>query len=202
MHAAALANIRYFETERGNCAAAITADQQLSTINAYWDGQLAGSKWRSIMAAEPADEQWKSMRIAKWQSPAATMKPAETSPASALANSPLAIAMEAEQYQQRSHGSTRWELIPGLGRTGAGSMALSPTTAEAIPLAQAVTTAARLDYDFTLIQPDNYDFVAYLIPTHALSGTVLELAIAIDEGASQLVQLDVKDGMSTGLRVS
>lgn len=106
--------------------------------------------------------------------------------------------MEAEQYQQRNHGGMRWELIPGLGRTGTGSMALFPTTASAIPLAQAASIAPRLDYDFTLVQsdtqPDNYDFVAYLIPTHALSGTVLELAIAIDDGAPQLVQLDVKDG--------
>ncbi|MES2037814.1 MAG: glycosyl hydrolase 115 family protein [Pseudomonadota bacterium] len=199
VHAAALANIRYFETERGNSAAAIAADQQLVTINAYWDSQLAGGKWRGIMAAEPADEQWKSMRIAKWQPPAGSLKPAEISPAnsiahSASANSLSAIAMEAEQYQQRSHGSMRWELIPGLGRTGTGSMALFPTAASAIPLAQAASIAPRLDYDFTLIQPDNYDFSAYLIPTHALSGTVLELAIAIDEGPPQLVQLDVKDG--------
>ncbi|MBC3920841.1 glycosyl hydrolase 115 family protein [Undibacterium sp. CY18W] len=200
VQASALANLRYFETERGNRAAAINADQQLQTINAHWNGPLAAGKWRGIMAAEPADDQWKSMRISKWQAPATDIVAAAPVAPVAPVAPPTAsvVAMEAEQFQhQRANGSMRWELIPGLGRTGAGTMALFPTTAAAIPLAQAASTAPRLDYEFTLDGTDgagNYQFSAYLIPTQPLSGTVLELAIAIDDGAPQLVQLDVKDG--------
>lgn len=194
VQASALANLRYFETERGNRTAAINADQQLQAINAHWNGPLAGGKWRGIMAAEPADDQWKSMRISKWQPPATDTVPA----ASVTLPASTAIALEAEQFQhQRAAAAMRWELIPGLGRTGAGSMALFPTTASPIPLAQAASTAPRLDYAFTLddaTSADNYQFSAYVIPTHALSGTMLELAISIDDGAPQLVQLDVKDG--------
>jgi hypothetical protein len=68
---AMLANRRYFLGERAArqgdetlANRARDADAQLKAETRFFNETLAGGKWRGIMALEPADDTWKSMRIA------------------------------------------------------------------------------------------------------------------------------------------
>jgi len=75
---AALANRRFFMMEKsalygaqGRASAyewakrAESADAQMTAETTYYNEKLAGGKWRGIMAIEPHEGQWQSMRIAK-----------------------------------------------------------------------------------------------------------------------------------------
>lgn len=79
----ALANQRYFYSEKARLYAAQgrahatqraaeqaqQADAQLSAATAFYNLKVADGKWRGILSLEPADEQWKSMRISRWEAP-------------------------------------------------------------------------------------------------------------------------------------
>jgi len=136
-----LANERFFEGERGRVDVARAADAALERLTARWDGALAGGKWRHIMSAEPADGQWRSMRIAKWTPPAtdAGLAPGATgaSPIPSAAGSgagsahasrtlaPVSLRIEAEAFQRQFSGTDAvWQRVPGLGRTGQGAVVI------------------------------------------------------------------------------
>lgn len=189
--AAALANQRYFEGELGEMDKAKAADAELTALTARWDSDLAGGKWRHMMAEEPADEQWKSFRIAKWTPELAAQAAAGARPPAAPA--PL-IQLEAEGWTARRAGTgASWELIPGLGHTGAGSVALFPTTALSFTPERLQAEAPRLDYKLQFDAAGKYRLDVLLLPTHPLSGKTLRFAVALDSAAPQIVSLPVKD---------
>lgn len=79
---AALANERYFSGELAalNAAAgqadaaelartAESADTRLKEETRIYNEQIAGGKWRRILALEPADQLWRSIRLAPWALP-------------------------------------------------------------------------------------------------------------------------------------
>jgi hypothetical protein len=189
--AAALANERYFEGELGDVDKATQADTQLHALTARWDTSLAGGKWRHMMAEEPADEQWKSFRIARWTPQLAAQAAAGARPLQTPA--PL-IRLEAEAYaSQRAGGGARWELIPGLGHTGRGSVALFPTTTASFSQERLAGDAPRLDYALDFSAPGRYRLDVNLLPTHPLAGKALRFAVGLDGEAPQIVSLPVKD---------
>jgi hypothetical protein len=106
------------------------------------------------------------------------------------------IAIEAEHFSQNlgRGNAAAWQIIPGLGRTGEGSVAVFPTTAPSIELAKAAADAPRLDYAVNFAAAGEFGLQAYLIPTHPIAGGSLRLAVALDEAAPQLVELVVNDG--------
>jgi hypothetical protein len=78
----ALANERYFDGELSALHAAAgqadavelarqadNADAQLKEETRVFNEQIAGGKWRCILALEPADHLWKNIRIAPWSLP-------------------------------------------------------------------------------------------------------------------------------------
>ncbi|MES2898211.1 MAG: glycosyl hydrolase 115 family protein [Pseudomonadota bacterium] len=185
VRAAALANQRFFEGERGNRTAAMAADAGIEQLNEYWNGQLAGGKWRHMMPGEPNDSQWRSMRSAKWSMPAY----APTVPAA----QPAIIRIEAEHFSSaRDAGAAGWRKIAGLGQ-GEGSVSVFPTTAARLGVNAAVTSAPRVDYRFEA--PAGRVMLRFhLVPTHAISGGALRLAIGMDDSPAVLVEMEVKDG--------
>ncbi len=185
VRAAALANQRFFEGERGNRAAAIAANAGIEQLNEYWNGQLAGGKWRHMMPGEPNDSQWRSMRSAKWSMPAyAPPVPAAEPPT---------IRIEAEHFSSaRDAGAAGWRKIAGLGK-GEGSVSVFPTTAPQLGIDAALTSAPRVDYRFEA--PAGKVMLRFhLVPTHAISGGALRLAIGMDGSPPVLVEMEVKDG--------
>lgn len=186
----ALANVRFFEAERGHLDVAQAANAELVGLTRFYNEELAGGKWRGIMALEPADQQWSSMRIAPWTPP--------DSPRPAVADPPPGTFIVLEPAACTSHPSptgAAWTRIPGLGRTGEAVTVL-PATAAAIDLAAAQASAARLEHTVTFPTSGEFTLQAYLLPTHPVAGTALRFAVALDDAAPQLVSLEIGDGGS------
>jgi hypothetical protein len=192
---AMLANRRYFLGELAALRDDATlanrardADAQLKEETRFFNEDLAGGKWRGILALEPADGTWKSMRIASWMLPHFGAGAARTA-----AGGP-AISIPAGDFSaktDRKHAA--WQIVPGLGRTGK-AVAVFPTTAPDVPVAQAAAAAPRLDYRVTLPAAGEFNLAVHLLPTHPISGDQLRLAVAWDDAPPQRVALDPQDG--------
>ena len=217
---AALANQRYFYSEayarnvdrkpavaRSYARRARLADNRLREETRRYSEDIAGGKWRHIIAQEPADNQWRSFRISP------TILPAEGLVSDSLLPDPTVldglyvgqphvktsfvekhgvISIEAEHYAE---GVTRdgvgWEVIPGLGRTGS-SVAVFPTTAASIDSSSLRNAAPRLDYDVRFSTRGAATATVYLLPTFPLvDGRGLRLAVGLDDQPPQFVTVDV-----------
>ncbi|HLP24486.1 MAG TPA: glycosyl hydrolase 115 family protein, partial [Acidobacteriota bacterium] len=162
----ALANERYFRGERGELDAARAADAELRELTRRFNEEVAAGKWRGLMRLEPADDDWKSMRIAPWaplQQPRQVVWPREGQ-----------IKMPAPRIDWSGNATP----VSGLGRSGE-AVALTPTSA-----AEFGFETGELDQELTF----------ELLPTHPLRGDSLRLAFAIDDGPLQTLALPVRDG--------
>ena len=215
----ALANERYFSGELSalHTAAGRTdapelarqaevADARLKEATRVFNEQIAGGKWRRILALEPADDQWRRFRIAPWTLPRFAPAPiAAGKPASPPARAPAGfdgfietdgvVSIEAEHYLEKvDRRGAGWEVIPGLGRTG-DAVAVFPTTATSIGPAQLTTEAPRLDYRVYLSTVGEITTVVNLLPTQPiLTGNGLRLAVARDDQSPQLVTAGAEVG--------
>jgi hypothetical protein len=188
VYASSLANARFLQGEKGDKQAAEDADQLLIKMTQLINETPVGGKWRGIMQLEPADNDWKSMRIARWEMPKYKAKPD-------LEKAEAIISLEAEHFTAKTdRGGTGWAMIPDLGRTGDGSVAVFPTTMSAVPLVRAKADAPCLDYSVHFPKAGEFTLRANLIPAHPLVGGSLRFAVALDDGAPQLVELVFKDG--------
>jgi len=215
----ALANERYFFGELSALHAASSqtdapelarqaeaADARLKEETRVFNEQIAGGKWRRILALEPADNQWRKIRIAPWALPQFASAPnAAEGPAHAPAKAPAGfdgfietngvVSIEAEHYTDKiDQGGAGWEVIPGLGRTG-DAVAVFPTTAASLEPAQLMTDAPRLDYRVHLSTAGEITAIVNLLPTQPiLTGNGLRLAVALDDQLPQLVTAGVEVG--------
>lgn len=199
----ALANERFFEGERGNLAVARAADARLTEETRLFNERVADGKWHRILALEPADNDWRSMRIARWAPPKDAPAAASASEAATLVaaeksgGAESVIALEAENFARKRDGTgaeaAAWRVIPGLGRSG-DAVAVFPTTAASIASEKISATAPRLDYDVSFAAAGEFAVQIYLLPTHPMAGDTLRLAFALDDGSPQLVAYAVKDG--------
>jgi hypothetical protein len=193
----ALANERYFAGERaalsGRVAAAEEArgaDARLKDETRIFSEQVVGGKWRGFIQLEPADDDWRTMRITPWALPQFPPPPAPKESTGGF------ISFEAEHFTRNvgRGAAAAWQTIPGLGRTGEGAVAVFPTTAPSVEIARAATDAPRLDYDVNFAAAGEFALQVYLIPTHPLAGGSLRFAVALDDAPPQLVELVVNDG--------
>jgi hypothetical protein len=188
--AAAAANHRFFDAEahdrladkapleaRRRGALARQADAELAALTDRYNTEIAGGKWRGLMAVEPADGQWKSFRLTPPVLPAASLVEAGPAPAaSSAAPDPAApIAIQAE-----TGAGAGWTRVDGLGR-GEGSM-------------QSGATGSTLTYDITL-PPGSRALSLDLIPTFPLTaGDALRLAVSVDGGPPVEIALKREPG--------
>ncbi len=187
----ALANERYFLGERGtpeSLAAALAADARLTAETKFFNDDLAGGKWRGLLSLEPADDQWSSMRLARWTPPATPRAPVPSPARDTF------LAVDAADFSANPPASgARWQIIPGLGRTGRAVTVL-PAMNRSVALTDAARLAPRLDFPFTFPRAGEFTLRAYLLPTHPLAGTALRFAVALDDAPPRLVSLEVGDG--------
>jgi hypothetical protein len=184
---AALANQRFIEGERGNQAAATAADAALASLTEYWNTGLAKGKWRHMMTHNPADGEWGSLRAAKWQ------MPTYAAPAEAVSKAAV-VTIEAERFASvRDSAGAGWKVIPGLGTSGEGAIAVFPTTAPAVAIENAAAGAPRADYQFNA-PAGEAKLRIRLVPAHPMAGGVVRLGVGVDGGVPQLVKFDFKDG--------
>lgn len=197
INGSALANIRFLEGERGNVTAAHAADVQLQEETALWNTWLAQGKWKHFMAVEPADDMWDKYRLSTWTMPRyqAPVKTKVTRTDERSEKKRLSFAVEAENFNRKiDKPDAAWEIIPGLGRTGKGSVAVFPVTAPRLEPGQLTSKAPRLEYDVNFITTGEFSLQVFLIPTHPLTGTSLRFGFALNDDVPQLVAFDVKDG--------
>lgn len=184
----ALANERFIEGERGNVAAALAANLRLERLNAHWNTDLAGGKWRHFMKLEPNSAEWSSMRIGAWKMPAYPPPPAAPEAGRTL-------VIEAERFQASRPGkSMAWQAVPGLGHTGEGAISLTTAGAVAVTPERISADAPRLDYQIDLASSGAVELTLRLLPTHPTAGKVLRLAVALDDGAPRVIELPIEDG--------
>ena len=183
----ALANERFFEGERGRLAEARAADARLAAETCFFNEELRGGKWRGLMALEPADAQWASLRLARWTPPGA---PRAGVPAPRPGTY---LAVDAADFSGNTpQPGAAWTVLPGLGRTGRAVTVL-PSTAGRVGLDRA-RTAPRLDYAVAFPAAGRFTLQVHLLPTHPIAGGALRLAVALDDDPPQLVALDPADG--------
>ncbi|MDR0902595.1 MAG: glycosyl hydrolase 115 family protein [Opitutaceae bacterium] len=163
---------------------------QLARLTRRYNTQIAGGKWNHLMQLEPADADWKSMRIAPWRVPAFQI-PLPARPADPVAGPLTARAAPG--------AASRWSPVSGLGRSGAARV-IEPATAAAIPLDRAATDSPALLYDLpagleTRAASQPLFLRIHILPAHAIDGGGrLRLAVSIDDAPPQLLTLDVDDG--------
>jgi hypothetical protein len=219
---AALANQRYFYSEayasnvdhhqalaRSYAARARLADARLTEETRHYNEEVAGGKWRHIIAQEPADNQWRGFRISPTILPAPglatdTLLPDSLGHADGRGGAVQprmgatfqeengVVSMEAEDFTAKeSRGGAGWEIIPGLGRTGGGSVAVFPTTAASVDSARLRSDAPHLDYRVRLTTPGTATVRVHLIPTHPLvDGRGLRLAVGLDDQPPRMLKVD------------
>lgn len=189
---AALANERYFYGELAARAAgdpelvakAASAHTQLQDATRWFNEELSGGKWRHLMQLEPADADWRGMRIAPWSQPdfCASSKTVKTPAIPVLWTLPAT-----------TDNPARWTKIPGLGRS-ARAMTVLPTTAP-VRTWQRALDAPQVSGAFTIAQAGRYRVTFSLLPTHPLvAGRGLRFAFALADGPPQAVTREIQDG--------
>lgn len=179
----ALANQRFFMGERGDTAAAEAADRRLVELTHRYNHVIAGGKWDRIIALEPADGQWSSMRIARWTPP-----PAPRAAVPAPRSGTYVAVVGGHFTQSVPAGGAAWNAVPGLGRTGDAATVI-PFTAPSLPLS-AADRAPRLDYSLKFPRAGHFTLHIQFLPTHPISGRQIRVAVALDDQPPRLVALD------------
>ncbi len=183
VHGAALANQRYFAGELGELETARAADQALHTLTAKFD-MVADGKWRGFMQLEPADDDWRSMRIAAWTMPAFAPKTEQVSPG--------AVTLSAADFSTTARSddgpqTPRWQLILGLGHSGRAVTVL--------PFDAPATAAPRLTTTIDLPAAGAWTLQIHRVSTHPISiERGLLVSLQIDDRAPQTVDLSITDG--------
>lgn len=98
------------------------------------------------------------------------------------------VAMEAEHFSGKTdRAGAGWQVIPGLGRTGA-SVAVFPTTAPTVEPPRIVSESPMLEYRLYLFTPGKINVTCYLVPTQPLqAGRGLRYAVGLDDEEPQVV---------------
>ena len=185
---AALANQRYFFGERGQREQALAADAELRQSTRRYNESIAGGKWRGFMSLEPADGQWKSMRVDPWRLPDFPPTEGSATPRGTTIGAGSFIANRADR------NGAAWEKIPGFEWTGE-AVAIFPSTRSGVDEARLATDAPRLGYEVDLPAAGAYILTAHLLPAHPLvPGRGLRFAVGLDEAKPRLVVCTVEDG--------
>jgi hypothetical protein len=215
-----LANERYFQGERAALAKggaddkaqefaekAEAADRQLEEMTRVYNEEIAGGKWRGLMRLEPADNQWRGMRVSPWSVPEFSRepKPGPTRPVTPPTTAPDeaqgfverggVVSIQAENFTHRSgNNGANWEVIPGLGRAG-DAVGLFPTTMDPVKRDNLKGGAPKLEYAVTFASKGEFQMTAYLLPVHPLADDGrLRFAVSLDEQEPRVVESDFKDG--------
>jgi len=183
--AAAAANRRAFAAERyaalidgrpdaARAAAGVAraADAAIKALTNRYNEDIAGGKWRYMMAEEPADNQWRNGRISPVALPAPGVATAAdaTDPLPPMPVDPHpAIVVEAED----GRGQSGWRFVQGLGR-GRGSL-----------VADRVGVSAT--YAITL--PDARTFAIGLLPRFPDDGDTIAVDVAVDGAPARRIAI-------------
>jgi len=186
--ASAAANRRFFATEAHDALRdrdpaeswrrariAAEADGMLTALTHRYNREVAGGKWRGIMAVEPADGQWRSFRQSLPVVPALASIPDVAPATAALTPATAAPLLRPDQFLP----ARGWRRIDGLGRSGALLGAGTPSA----PARAAITLPAG-----------NWQAVIDLLPLYSADNDgTLRLTVRID-GKTEVLELPRRTG--------
>ena len=165
-----------------------------------YNEQVAGGKWRHIMASGEAQGKTKNPGWASWAEihwpwlnapPKSAVQPAAATVATMAGKSVAASAFSRKQDQP----GARWELLAGLGHSGQ-AMAVEPAIPQNVwnPETQGAV-APRLEYDFDRATTADAEAVISLLPTFRLyPGMKLRIAVALDGEKPQVLEVPGSSG--------
>jgi hypothetical protein len=154
-------------TRRG--VVARDADATIAALTRRYNREVAGGKWRGIMAVEPADGQWRSYRLTPPILPQSDI----VMPVTTSLPTPIETATETIVAPDHFVAGAGWRLVEGLGRQG---FVLAATRAGGEAKAAVTLPAGR------------WQMVVDLLPTYAdRDGDPLRLTLGID-GRKQAVE--------------
>ena len=110
-----------------------------------------------------------------------------------------AVAMEAEHFTRAAPtDAAAWTVVPHLGRTGDGAVAVLPENAPSVSDVDRLKgRAPSLEYDFTASTAGPAEVSAYCLPTHRPhAGRGVRYAVALDDGPIRLVDFAQTGGRS------
>lgn len=212
----AAANERFFHSEayarlfntnfpaaRQHAHLARAANDRLEQLTHHYNEGVAGGKWRHVISLEPADNQWRSMRIAPAPIPAASLAapsadlatlPFGPPPSGAAARRPAFSATIdlGRIAANNSAGGAAWAPIAGFTRTGQ-IMAVQPTTVAAVELGQGA--APTLDYTVALPAAGRYRVTLRVLPTHPIvGGRLSRIGVSLGDAPAQTLTTGTRDG--------
>jgi len=178
VRSSALANQRFFDIEAYDHESAKNAnlagfyagrarkeDAAIKQLTARYNNK----KWRDIMSEEPADQEWKSFRLAAPVLPPATSVRGDNPP---VTPAPVDEVVHVEAESVRASG---WQMIAGLGR-GAGSM-------------RASTPNAPLTTNVAVPHEGSWCLNTYILPTFPTdNSTTWELNVVVDDNKAQTLK--------------
>jgi hypothetical protein len=102
------------------------------------------------------------------------------------------VSILAEHFTRNiEHGGGKWQIIPGLGRTGDAVAVLPSTVASIDKPEDIVAQAPQLQYDMTTTSAGDAQITTYNIPTRRINDARgLRYAIAIDNEPPQIVDFN------------
>ena len=189
---------------RVQAALAWEAHRLLEADTRFYNEGLAGGKWRHFMALEPADKQWKGMRIEAPVMPpepagadaGAGLPEAGAAPTKCVSNNPLqgtaagALPVLLKPRPPLGDGLA-WQRVDGLGRRG-DAVALMPS--RVAPAAQ-LQVPAQLEAEFTVPAPGPRTLRVTLLPTHPVrSGETRRLGVLVDGVPAGVLEIPPADG--------
>ena len=194
----AAANRRYFWTERFREGASVEAAREawagehaLQELTRVYNEDIAGGKWNRFIALEPADRDWRSMRIAPLALPPVPESldgvREQHTPSNQDSHQAWEWVTAADDFSARSDvEDVGWRVVPGLGRSGK-AVTILPFDAEGLK----ADTAPSLDYTVTVPETGSYTLTIELLPTFPLKAKApLRLLVWTDDGATQGLELD------------
>lgn len=190
-------------------AQAIHASNRLVALTERYNSSVAGGKWNRIIAVEPADDQWKSMRIVPWTPPSNSGKSLpEMESRAARDFDPLpqsgrfsfeeqdgVVSMVAGHFTRSTHGGGggSWKVVPGLGRTGA-AIVLEPCDRPGPNPGASMSEAPVALFDIRFEHEGTFPIEFQVLPTHPVTGGQLRIGVGVDDEAPEVFAVDVQDG--------
>jgi hypothetical protein len=185
-----------------HAAFARAADDRLRDLTRHYNEDVAGGKWRHLISLEPADNQWRGMRISPTIIPAASLAaptadltslPFGPAPSGAAARRPVtAIQLDPAKFSASTPaGGAAWTRLAGFVRTG-GALAVLPTT---VPAVEPGGQAPTVDYSVTLPAGGKYRVILRTLPTHPIvSDRLSRIAVSLGEAPTQVITTGTRDG--------
>ncbi len=176
-----------------------TAADEIRRLTDYYNGQLAGGKWRGMMSDNPR----KQVDLGVPRQPPTKTKGgdgggfktagAPPAPGADFVEDERRVVMEAEHASRWVPGrDARWQPITGLGYNG-GAVYIYPTTvAVRITPEKIRAESPRLEFKINFQSTNDWKFTVRALPTFSVeAGKQQRIAIALDDATPEIVSLPV-----------